>query len=72
MGQSSATVAVPILRDSVVESGEAFTFRLSNASGVAIRDDAATVTLIDDDGFSISDVSLSEGGGSMTFTVTLA
>ena len=72
MGQSSATVAVPILRDSVVESGEAFIFRLSNASGVAIRDDAATVTLIDDDGFSISDVSLSEGGGSMTFTVTLA
>ncbi len=72
IGQSSASVIVPILRNSAVEGGEAFALRLSNASGADIRDNLATITLIDDDGFSISDVSLSEGGGSMTFTVTLA
>jgi hypothetical protein len=72
MGQSSATVAIPVIRDAVVEGNEAFGFRLSNASGAGIRDDLATVTLIDDDGFSITDVYVAENGGSVTFTVTLA
>lgn len=74
-GQSSATFIVPILRDSAVEGSEAFAVRLSNATGAAIRDTVATVTLIDDDGFAINDVSITEGSGgglSMTFTVTLA
>jgi Ca2+-binding RTX toxin-like protein len=72
MGQSSATVSIPIIRDNAVESGESFGIRLSNASGAAIRDDLGIVTLIDDDGFSISDVFVAENGGSVTFTVTLA
>lgn len=75
VGQSSATVAIPILRDAVVEGSEAFAIRLSNASGAAIRDDLATVTLIDDDGFSITDAAIVEGNGgslNLTFTVTLA
>jgi hypothetical protein len=71
-GQSSATVSIPIIRDAAVEGRETFGLRLSNATGAAIRDDLATVTLIDDDGFAITDVASAEGGGSMTFTVTLA
>ncbi len=74
-GQSSTTITIPILRDGTVEGGEAFTIRLSNASGATIGDDSAQVALIDDDGFTIADVSIAEGtGGSlnMTFTVTLA
>ncbi|WP_230169023.1 Calx-beta domain-containing protein [Roseomonas sp. CECT 9278] len=74
-GQSSATFTVPILRDGDVEGSEGFTIRLTNASGAVIGDDAALVGVIDDDGFTITDVSMVEGtGGSvnMTFTVTLA
>jgi hypothetical protein len=74
-GQSSTTITIPILRDGDVEGGEAFTIRLSNASGAAIGNDTAQVALIDDDGFTIADVSIVEGtGGSaaMVFTVILA
>ncbi len=74
-GQSSTTITIPILRDGDVEGGEAFTIRLSNASGAAIGDDTAQVALIDDDGFTIADVSIVEGSGgstNMVFTVTLA
>jgi Ca2+-binding RTX toxin-like protein len=74
-GQTSTTFTIPILRDADVEGTESLVVRLSNASGAVISDDAAQVTLLDDDGFSISDISVLEGtGGSVnvTFTVTLA
>jgi hypothetical protein len=74
-GQSSTTFTVPILRDSEVEGSEAFGIRLSNPSGATIEDDLAIATIIDDDGFRISDVWLTEGSGgatNMTFTVILS
>lgn len=74
-GQSSTTFTIPILRDADVEGGEGFTIRLTNASGAVIGDDAAQVSVIDDDGFTITDISVVEGtGGSvnMTFTVLLS
>ncbi|WP_244457496.1 Calx-beta domain-containing protein [Roseomonas fluvialis] len=74
-GQSSTTFTIPILRDAAVEGTEGFVIRLSNASGATIGDDVSQATLLDDDGFSISDISIQEGtGGSinLTFTVTLA
>jgi Ca2+-binding RTX toxin-like protein len=74
-GQSSTTITVPILRDEALEATEGFTIQLSNVSGAGIADAAATVTLLDDDGFAITDATLVEGSGggtNLTFTVTLA
>ena len=47
-GESSKTVAVPLLADSEAESDETFTLTLSNPSGAALADASATGTVEDD------------------------
>ena len=44
-GETTKTVSVVVLDDSVEDSGETFTLRLSNASGVEIADAEATGTI---------------------------
>ena len=49
-GQTSATVDVPILEDSIIESAETFTASLTTSeSNVVIGEDTATVTILDND-----------------------
>ena len=48
-GETSKTVSVEILEDTVEDSGEAFTLRLSNASGATIADGEATGTIADEE-----------------------
>jgi chitinase len=74
VGETTKTVAIPIVRDSVVEGTETLTVRLSGATGTTIVRDTATVTIIDDDGFSVADAAVNEGNSGTTslgFTVSL-
>jgi len=48
-GETSKTVAIPILDDSLFESSESFEVSLTNASGAIIGTPTAEVTIIDDD-----------------------
>ena len=48
-GETSKTVSVEILEDTVEDSGETFTLRLSNASGATIADAEATGTISDEE-----------------------
>ena len=48
-GETSKTVSVVILDDTVEDSGETFTLRLSNPSGVALADAEATGTISDEE-----------------------
>ena len=47
-GETSKTLSVVILDDTVEESGETFTLQLSNASGVTLADAEATGTISDE------------------------
>ncbi len=81
-GQTSQTVAVPVVRDLVMESTESFTLQLSNPSGATLSRASATGTITDDDtatppppSVSIGNVSVNEGNSGTTtarFTVTLS
>lgn len=81
-GESATrTIRIPIVNDSVAESTEAFSVRLSAASGASIGStSAATVTITDDDGgtssgsagtlaFTSTAYSVDENGGVATITV---
>jgi DNA-binding cell septation regulator SpoVG len=75
-GATSVTVLVPVVRDSLVESSHSFEVVISNAVGAAIVDARGTVTIADDDGFVVSDLTLVEGSSatgttSANFVVTL-
>ena len=48
-GETTKTVSVIILNDSLVDNGETITLRLSNASGATIDDAEATGTITDDE-----------------------
>lgn len=81
-GETSRTVAVPVVRDLVAESTETFTLQLSSATGATLARSSASATIQDDDGVvapppsvSIGDVSVTEGqAGTKTarFTVSLS
>ena len=74
-GTTAHTIAVPILADTVVEDTETFTVTLSNAHGATLTTATAAGTITDDDDppeLDIADASVSEGGGSMRFAVTLS
>jgi len=77
-GQSSRTVAVPLLPDSLDEPDEeTFTLNLSNASGALIVDAQGVATIVDDDDvtLSVGDVFVTEGNGGLTnatFTASLS
>jgi hypothetical protein len=72
-GCKCATVDVPILGDTTAENDETFELNLSNPVGKTIDDAQGIGTIGEDDApaASISDATLAEGGGSMTFDVSL-
>ena len=48
--ESSKSISVPTVEDTIEEQTEAFTVNLSNPSGATIQDGSATGTITDDDG----------------------
>jgi hypothetical protein len=77
-GATSATLAVPVLGDTVDEDDETLTVTLSWPSGAEIADGQAVATIADNDGtvtLSVSDGRVTEATGSAVsaaFTVTLS
>jgi hypothetical protein len=76
-GQTSKTIAVPVLGDTAIEANETFTLTLSSASGATLSRASATATITNDDSpaLSISDVTVTEGQSGTTnavFTATLS
>jgi len=75
VGESSKTIPVSIIGDSLVEPNETFAVNLSNISTTAVRfgTSSGTGTIVNDDStqLSINDVSLSESTASFVFTVSL-
>lgn len=78
-GQTSKTVKVAVIGDTVVEPDETFTVTLSNPSGATISRATATGTIRNDDvalpAVSIADATKSEGSSgtsNLGFTVTLS
>jgi Calx-beta domain-containing protein len=66
LGSSVQTIEVPVRGDTHAEPAEAFTVKLSDASGASITDDQAVGTIQNDDGtppaISVADGSTKEGG----------
>jgi hypothetical protein len=77
-GETSKTIAVPIIGDTTDEDDEAFTVNLSGAVNAVLSDPVALVTIADNDpppAITITDVSKAEGDfntTTFTFTVTLS
>jgi serine/threonine-protein kinase len=78
-GASSASFAVTINGDTVVEPDESFVVNLSNVSGASVADAQATGTISNDDAslpqLSVADASISEGrkgNKNLVFTVRLS
>ena len=73
-GETSKTVSVPVVNDTLNEDGESFTLTLSNAT-VAVTRPEATGTIVDDDDeptVSVADTSGAEATGVLTFTISLS
>ncbi len=72
----SLTVAVTLTDDAINEATETFTASISTATGrgVTIATDAATATILDDDGLSLSiaDVVVAESAGEGSVTISLS
>lgn len=72
-GETSKTISVPTVNDTIYEGPETFSVALSGATGGAfVTNGVGTVTITDDDvapSFAISSASATEGG-TITFTVT--
>ena len=69
-GDTTATITVPILGDSVDEADETFLLVLTNPDTLEFRDSTAVATITDDDpGWVIDDRSVREDAGSMVFRV---
>ncbi|MGE3509552.1 MAG: beta strand repeat-containing protein [Vicinamibacterales bacterium] len=78
-GQTSQTVPVALVTDSIDEPNESFSLLLSSAANASISDDTGIATIVNDDAtvpvMNISDTSLLEGSAGATtavFTVTLS
>jgi PKD repeat protein len=76
-GETSKTVAVTILGDTVDELDEQFTLALSNPTNVTLAGGPATGTIVDDEAaeLSVGDAAVTEGHTgtvAATFTVTLS
>jgi len=75
-GQTSGTIPISILDDSIYEGDETFTLTLSNSQDAVLRtSDSAMVTIVDDDHVSIlvspSSLQTAEDGLSATFDIVL-
>ena len=74
-GVTSQTIDVTLSGDLLDEPNETFTVDLSSPSNATLADGSGTGTLTDDDAppaLSVADVTLGEGGGTMSFTVVLS
>ena len=79
-GETSKTILVPVIGDTVAEADETLTVALSAASGATIAHASATGTIVNDDGqaaptLSIADASVAEGNAGKTnlsFTIKLS
>jgi hypothetical protein len=77
-GETSKTVTVSVIGDTVTEGNENFSVLLSGAFNANIADDTGVATIVDDDfpvDVSINDVSVTEGNSGTTFatfTVSLS
>ena len=75
-GQTSATIAVPVVGDRLAETAEAFSLRLTSPTNAFIADGFGLATIIDNEPrISINNVSKSEGNAkttTLTFTVRLS
>ena len=76
-GDTSKTVNIPILADTVDEENETFTFTLSSSLNAAISTSSgiATMTITDDDAaptISINDVTSAETAGTVNLVATLS
>jgi hypothetical protein len=77
-GETSKSVAVTVVNDTVQEDAEAFNLVLSNPSNATISDTTGVATITDDEAkptVSIADKSVTEGTGGtnkLAFTVTLS
>jgi hypothetical protein len=73
-GEMSATVSVPVVNDSLIETDENFSLTISTPVAATIGKAAGVATIIDDDSavLSIDSVSAVETAGTMMFTVSLS
>lgn len=74
-GETTKTIAVEVLGDTVDEPNETFQVNLTGAVGGIISDNRGIGTITDDDGtptLSVNDVIVTEGEPSAIFTVTLS
>ena len=75
-GDTSKTISVTIVQDTLAEVNETFTIGLSNASNASISDASGTVTITDDEGvpsLSIANVTTAnENAANLVATVTLS
>ena len=74
-GETSRTVAVPIVGDTVVEPSKTFTLTLSNPINATLLDGVGVGTIVNDDGtpvvqLSSAAYSVGEDAGQVTITVT--
>ena len=73
-GQTSGTINVPILDDTIYEGNETLFMNLSAVSGVAIGDNQGTGTIVENDALpniTVDDPTVAENSGPMTFTISL-
>jgi hypothetical protein len=73
-GETTETVSLGLVNDSIDELNETFQVNLSGAANASISDAQGIGTIIDDDGpvISINDVTTSGESGNATFTVSLS
>ncbi len=77
-GQTTQTITVPVIGDSLDEPSQTFFVNLSSATNASIADKQGVCTILDDElspGLSVSDVIVSEKTGSVVtavFTVSLS
>ncbi|SDD06044.1 Calx-beta domain-containing protein [Pedobacter soli] len=77
-GQTTGTIAIPVISDNVVEGNETVIVTLtgSNNSAVTVNNTPATINIIDNNlvtaSISVALASVNEAAGTATFTVTLS
>ena len=77
-GETTKTVAVPIIGDVIFEGNESFTVELQNVSGAAVVRGVGTCTILENETqptLSVNDITVTEGDSgtsNATFTVTLS
>ena len=72
--ETAKSISVPLLDDALDEAPERFTVTLGNPSNATVARGTATGTINDDDAspaLSIADATAAEGGGTISFTVSL-